>query len=186
MHNTDTVKGPSFSLKNRLARLLWNMVYVILIRYSPNPMHTWRAFILKIFGAKISKGVHVYPKVKIWAPWNLELYDYCGIANGVTLYSQGKISIGKRAVVSQGAHLVSGTHDYTKLGFPLYTKPIKIGDYAWIAADTFIHPGVKIGTGCVIGARAVVSKDMPPWMVCAGHPCKPLKERYLENVHEKQ
>jgi putative colanic acid biosynthesis acetyltransferase WcaF len=135
-----------------------------------------------MFGAKLGKGVHVYPNVKIWAPWNIELGDECGIANGVTLYSQGKIRIGKRTVISQGAHLVAGTHDYTKPGFPLITLPISIGDHVWIAAEAFIHPGIKIGEGSVIGARSVVSKNMPAWMVCAGHPCIPLKERKLESV----
>jgi putative colanic acid biosynthesis acetyltransferase WcaF len=135
-----------------------------------------------VFGAKLGKGVHVYPNVKIWAPWNIELGDECGIANGVTLYSQGKIRIGKRTVISQGAHLVAGTHDYNKPGFPLITLPISIGDHVWIAAEAFIHPGIKIGEGSVIGARSVVSKNMPAWMVCAGHPCIPLKERKLESV----
>jgi len=125
--------------------------------------------------------VHVYPGVKIWAPWNLELEDECGIASGAILYSQGKIIIGKRTVVSQGAHLVTGTHDYSDAGFPLITKPIHIGDHAWIATEAFIHPGVTIGASCVIGARSVVNKDMPAWMVCAGHPCKPLKARKMNS-----
>lgn len=183
MTNTDTFSGPSFSLKNRLARVLWNLVYIIFIRFSPKPLHGWRNMILRWFGANIGKGVHVYPKVNIWAPWNLILEDACGIANGVTLYSQGQIHIGKRTVISQGAHLVAGTHDYTKPGFPLFTKPITIGDHVWIAAETFIHPGVHIGTGCVIGARSVVTKSMPEWMVCSGHPCKPIKERVLEGIN---
>lgn len=128
----------------------------------------------------MGKGVHVYPKVKIWAPWTLELGDECGVANGAILYSQGKISIGYRAIVSQGAHICAGTHDYTKSGHPLVTMPIRIEDHAWVAAEAFVHPGVTIGEGCVVGARAVVTKNMPAWMVCAGHPCKPLKPRILE------
>ena len=184
MTNTDTMSGPSFSLKNRIARLVWNAAYVVLFRYSPRPCHKWRAFILRLFGAQVGKRVHVYPKVNIWAPWNVILMDECGIANGVTLYSQGQITIGKRTVISQGAHLVSGTHDYTKLGFPLFTKPISIGDYAWVAAEVFIHPGISIGEGAVIGARSVVSKNQPPWMVSAGFPCMPIKPRVLEGVNE--
>jgi len=140
-------------------------------------LHGWRSFLLRCFGAKIGKSVHVYPGAKIWAPWNLEISDEGGVANGAILYTQGKISIGKKAVISQGAHLCAGTHDYTLPGFPLYTMPIIIGDYAWVAAEAFIHPGITIGEGCVIGARSVVTKDMPAWMVCAGHPCKPIKER---------
>ena len=176
-YNNNTFTGPSFSLSNRIIRLIWNVSSVLFFNYSPKPFHGWRSFILRSFGAKVGKGVHVYPKVKIWAPWNLELADECGIANGVILYSQGQIRIGKRAVISQGAHLVTGTHDYTISGFPLITKPITIYDHVWVAAEAFIHPGVTLGEGCIIGARSVVNKDMPEWMICTGHPCKPIKER---------
>lgn len=179
MHNQDTMTGPSFSLRNRLGRLTWGVVDVLFFRYSPKPLHAWRAWLLRCFGAKVGRGVHVYPKAVIWAPWNLELADECGIASGTTLYSQGKISIGYRAVISQGTNLCTGTHDYTKPGFPLVTKPIRVGDHAWVAAESFVHPGVTIGDGCVVGARSVVTRDLPPWMVCSGHPCVPIKERIL-------
>ena len=176
-YNTDTYTGPSFSLQNRLARAVWNMVYWTLFWPSPNVLHFWRVFILRLFGATVGKRVHVYPGVKIWAPWNLELGDQCGIASGVILYSQGKIKLGKKVVISQGALVCAGTHDYTDPGFPLITKPIKIEDHVWIAAEAFIHPGITIGEGAVIGARSVVTKDMPSWMVCAGHPSIPFKKR---------
>ena len=179
--NVDTHTGPSFSLRNRLGRIVWGLTSFLLFRFSPKPLHAWRSFLLRCFGAKVGHGVHVYPGVKIWAPWNLELEDESGIASGVILYSQGKITIGKRTVVSQGAHLVTGTHDYSDAGFPLITKPIHIGDHAWIATEAFIHPGITIGAGCVIGARSVVNRDMPAWMVCAGHPCKPLKARKMNS-----
>ncbi|MEI6946684.1 WcaF family extracellular polysaccharide biosynthesis acetyltransferase [Paraflavisolibacter sp. H34] len=182
MHNQDTFVGPSFSLGNRLRRVLWNVVAGLLFRNSPRPFHSWRALLLRLFGAQVGKGVHVYPGVKIWAPWNLQLGDECGIANGVTLYSQGKITIGRRAVVSQGSYLCTGSHDYTHPGFPLYTKPVFIGDHAWIAAEAFVHPGVTIHEGCVVGARSVVTKDMPEWTVCGGHPCKPLKPRIMNEL----
>ncbi|WP_246113249.1 putative colanic acid biosynthesis acetyltransferase [Segetibacter aerophilus] len=103
--------------------------------------------------------------------------DQCGIANGAILYSQDRIIVGRRVVISQGAHIVTGTHDYTDPGFSLFTKPVIIGDHAWIATEAFVHPGVSIGRGCVIGARSVVTKDMPEWTICAGHPCKSIKER---------
>jgi len=180
MINKDTHTGASFSVSNRIMRIVWSVVYLILFKYSPRPLHSWRSFLLKCFGAKVGKGVHVYPGVKIWAPWNLILDDECGIASGVELYSQGLITVGKRAVISQGSYICTGTHDYNDKGFPLYTLPITIGDNAWIAAGAFVHPGVTIGNGCVIGARSVVTKNMPEWMVCAGFPCKVIKERVLK------
>ncbi|WP_439882590.1 WcaF family extracellular polysaccharide biosynthesis acetyltransferase [Pontibacter sp. MBLB2868] len=184
MYNQDTYLGASFSLRNRLGRVLWGVIVLLFFRYSPKPAHAWRTFLLRAFGAKVGRGVHIYPRAKIWAPWNLILRDECGVANSAILYSQDIIEIGRRAVISQGAHLCAGTHDYTKSGFPLITMPIRIGDNAWIAAESFIHPGVTIGEGCVIGARSVVTKDMPEWMVCAGHPCKPIKKRFEEKIKE--
>lgn len=172
--------GPSFSLKNKIARVTWGVVSLLFFRYTPKPLFGWRSFLLRCFGAKVGSGAHVYPKVQIWAPWNLDIGSECGIANGAILYSQDKIKIGKRAVVSQGAHLVTGTHDYTKIGFALITRPIDIGDHAWVATEAFIHPGITIGEGCVIGARSVVTKNMPAWTVCSGHPCVAIKERTFE------
>ncbi len=169
--------GKNFSFRNRIGRILWSIVNILLFRFSPKPLHKWRAFLLRCFGAQVGKGAIVYPGAKIWAPWNLELAEEAVVANGAILYSQGKISIGRKAVLSQGVHLCTGTHDYNLPDFPLITSPIYIGDHAWIAAEAFVHPGISIAEGCVIGARSVVTKDMPAWMVCAGHPCKPIKDR---------
>lgn len=148
-----------------------------MFRLSPRPCHGWRSFLLRCFGATVGRGVHVYPGVKIWAPWNLILEDQAGIASGVTLYSQGVIHIGKKAVISQGAHLCAGTHDFDQPGFPLVAKPIVVGDQAWIAAEVFVHPGVTIGQGCVVGARSVVIKDLPEWSVCSGFPAIKIRDR---------
>lgn len=179
MQEQNTYVGTSFSRRNVLGRILWAIVGGIFFRYSPRPLHSWRIFLLRCFGAKVGKGVLIFPLVKVWAPWNLELRYECVIANRVNLYSQGKITIGCQAIISQGTHICAGTHDYNKSDFPLITSPILIDDQAWIAAEAFIHPGVTIGKGAVVGARSVVTKDMPEWMVCAGHPCKPIKPRDL-------
>jgi len=112
--NTNTYNEPSFSLQNRLLRTFWNIVYVLFFKYSPRPFHFWRSFLLRSFNAKIGKGVHIYPKVIIWAPWNLEIADEVGVGNGAILYSQDKIKIGYRAIISQGTHVCTGTHDYEK------------------------------------------------------------------------
>jgi len=175
--NSDTHTGPSFPLRDRLARGVWNFVQATAFRWSPRPLHGWRRFLLGLFGAKIGRGAHIYPGARVWAPWNLEIGGEAGVADGATLYSQGKISIGRRAVVSQGAHLCAGTHDFEAEGFPLVVKPIVVGEHAWVAAEAFVHPGVEIGEGAVVGARSVVVKSIPPWTVSAGNPCAVLKPR---------
>ena len=168
-----------FSLGNKLARTAWQVVYHVLFRPSPRPLHAWRAALLRLFGARLGPACHIYPRAIIWAPWNLVCDAEVGVADGAILYNQAPITLGRRAVVSQGASLCTGTHDYEKAEFPLVARPITVGEYAWLAAECFIHPGISIEPGAVIGARSVVTKNMPAWTVCAGHPCRPLKPRAL-------
>jgi putative colanic acid biosynthesis acetyltransferase WcaF len=167
--------GPSFSFRNRAARASWNIVYVLLFRLSPRPFHGWRRFLLRVFGAQVGRGCHVYPKAIIWAPWNLTVGEAGAIADGADVYNPSPITIGAWAVVSQGAYLCGASHDYTSDRFPLTTKPIVVRDHAWVAARAIVQMGVTIGDGCVIGAGSVVTRDMPAWMVCAGNPCRPIK-----------
>jgi putative colanic acid biosynthesis acetyltransferase WcaF len=176
--NSDPYTGPSFSIWNRLKRLGWSLGYFIFMKYSPRPFHAWRSFILRAFGAKIGKGVHIYPKVDIWAPWNLIVDDYVGIANGVTIYNMDIISIGERSVISQGSYLCGGSHDYNSKNFQLYAKPIWILKNVWVCAECFVHPGVSIAEGSVVGARSVVNKDLSEeWMVYSGNPAKKVGVR---------
>jgi putative colanic acid biosynthesis acetyltransferase WcaF len=175
----DSYIQPSFSLKNRVARYLWEICCFLFFRFTPRFAHRWRAFVLRCFGAKIGAQSHIYSRVKIWAPWNLVIGDNVGIANEVNLYSQGKIIIGNRVTISQGSYVCTGTHDHTLKNHPLITKPINIQSNVWVAAECFIHPGVTIGEGAVVGARSVITKDLPQWSVCTGNPCLVVKKRVL-------
>jgi len=159
------------------------MVYALFFITSPRPFHAWRAFLLKIFGAKLGKECHIYPNVKIWAPWNLSVGDFVGIGDGTNVYCMDRITIGDYAVISQGAHLCGGTHDYNSSNFQLIAKPILIGAHAWICADAFIHPGVTIPEGTVIGARAVITKTPEHcWAIYAGNPAILVGNRKSHHV----
>ncbi|MBS1712894.1 MAG: putative colanic acid biosynthesis acetyltransferase [Armatimonadetes bacterium] len=182
LQGNDPYTGPSFSLSNRLKRLAWNIVRSLLFRTSPRPLHGWRRFLLTSFGAKIGKGANVLPKAVVWAPWNLEMEEFAAVADNVTVYNMARITIGRKATVSQGVHLCAGTHDYESKNFQLYAEPITVGADAWLCAECFVGPGVTIGEGAVVAARAVVVKDVPAWTVCGGNPCRPLKPRVIRDA----
>ena len=169
--------GASFSRRNRLARVIWQIVWLLLFRPSPPPAHAWRCWLLRRFGAQVGSPCYVYNSVEIWAPWHLCMEDHSTLARRVICYSMAPVSLGERAVVSQGVHLCTGTHDYESENFQLFARPITIGADAWVCADAFVGPGVSIAPGAVIGARSVVTRDQPAWMVCAGTPCRPIKSR---------
>lgn len=179
----DPYGGPSFSMGNRLLRAIWSIVYLLLFRISPRPFHAWRALLLRLFGAKIGRGCHVYSSVKVWAPWNLVLGDYVGIGDRAIVYCMDKVSVGDYTVISQGSHLCAGGHDFNTHSFKLITAPILIGSRVWLCADTFVGAGVSIAEGSVIGARSVVAKSIhEPWFVWAGVPAKKIGVRDKEKV----
>lgn len=166
---------------NRLGRAIWGLVCATLFRPSPRWLFGWRRFLLRCFGARIGTAVHVYPSARVWAPWNLEMGDHSCLGFDVDCYSVDRISIGKHATVSQYAFLCTASHDISDPHMALTTKPISIGDGAWVAAGAFIGPGVTIGEGAVAAARAVVVKDVGPWNVVGGNPAVVIKKRELRS-----
>jgi putative colanic acid biosynthesis acetyltransferase WcaF len=160
------------------ARVLWAIAFP-LFRYSPRPMFGWRRALLRLFGARISSSAHVYPSAHIYLPWNLTLGANASIGEWVLIYNLGPVVIGDSATISHRAHICAGTHDYHDPALPLLRLPIEIGNQAWVCADSFVGPGVKIGEGAVVGACAVVVKDVAPWQVVAGNPAAFIKVRQL-------
>lgn len=163
-----------WSHRVQIARVLWGAT-APLFRLSPRPFWGWRRMLLRSFGAKIGREVHVYPTVNIAMPWNVEIGDQCAVGDRAILYALGPITIGPRATVSQGAHLCAGTHDLSQPHRPLIKPPIRIGAGAWVCADAFVGPGVTVGAGAVVGARAVVMKDVEDGWIVVGNPARPIR-----------
>lgn len=169
--------GPSFALSNRVERAAWMLTWLLLARWTPPVLHPWRVWLLRRFGAKVGRKVKVYASARIWLPRNLAIADGASIGPRVTCYCIAPISLGAGAIVSQGAHLCTGTHLIDNLSFQLVARPIRIGVDAWIAAEAFVGPRVVVGDGAVLGARAVAMRDLAPWTVYAGNPARPLRQR---------
>lgn len=171
----------SFSLKNKISRVVWNVVYVFLFRpFGLGPFKKWRIFLLRLFGAKIHSTANIYASVKIWAPWNLTLGAHSTLGRKVDCYNQGKITIGDNTTISQKSYLCASTHDINDPLNNLILAPIEIGDQVWVAADAFIGPNVNIEQGAVVGARAAVFKQVDTWSVVGGNPAKFIKKRELK------
>jgi len=169
----------SHSIWNQIARTVWGLAWCVLYRPSPKPFHFWRRFLLRVFGARIGRGAHPHASVRIWAPWNLEMGDHSCLGNFVDCYCVARVKIGAHATVSQYSYLCTASHDIEHPEMRLITAPITAGEGAWVAADVFIGPGVSIGEGAVVGARAAVFKDVPAWAVVAGNPAREIRKREL-------
>lgn len=149
--------------------------------WSPRICWGWRNSLLRLFGARLGRGVRVDPSARIFAPWRLAVGDHSSIGWNAILYNLGPMEIGARVTISQGAHLCGGTHDHTDPTMPLRRMPIVIGDEAWVCADAFIGPGVTVGSRSVVGARAVAVRDVPAGMIVAGNPAVVIKPRVLKD-----
>lgn len=167
------------SAGNRLARAVWGCVWVVLFRPSPRPLHRWRNWLLRLFGASLHPSSRVYPRARVWLPRNLAMGRHACIADDVDVYCVAPISVGDYSTVSQYSYLCAASHDFDDVYHPLTAAPIVIGRRCWLAADVFVAPGVTIGDGAVVGARSSVFGDLPAWTVCAGTPARPLRPRRI-------
>jgi putative colanic acid biosynthesis acetyltransferase WcaF len=156
---------------------LWWLVQAVLFHPSPQVLYGFRRFLLRLFGARIGRGVLVRPSATFTYPWKVSIGDFSWIGDDVVVYSLSPIQIGSHTVVSQRSYLCAGSHDHTRLSFDMLAGPIKIGDQVWIAADVFVAPGVTIQTGCLVGARSSVFHDLPGGMICHGSPARPVRSR---------
>jgi putative colanic acid biosynthesis acetyltransferase WcaF len=168
-----------YSGREIAARTLWSLVQGTLFRLSPRSFHGFRARLLRFFGADIPEPgkVVIFPSASVVFPSKLSMAPRSMVGPNVRVYNLARVTFMRGANVSQNTHICAGTHDYSRWDMPLVSKPITIGENAWLGADVFVGPGVTVGELSVVGARSVVVKDVPARTVCAGNPCRVIKER---------
>ncbi len=181
MHKVQDLRSsrvpPGFRGRSAVFVQLWWIVQATLFRCSPQIAYGWRRWLLRTFGAIIGKGVQVRPTVEVTYPWKLSIGDHSWIGDHVTLYTLGEIHIGDNVAISQNSYICAASHDYQSPSFDIFASPVRIEAEAWVASCVFVSPGVRIGRGAVVGARSLVTRDLPPMMLCAGHPAKPIRAR---------
>ena len=133
---------------------------------------------MRVFGATIGRNVNIYPSARISVPWNLQIGDNASIGDGAIIYSLGLIYIGDDATVSQYAHLCAGTHDFRDPRMTLLKQSISVGNGAWVCADAFVGPGVTVGSMAVVGACAVVVRNVDDKKVVVGNPARVVGDRW--------
>lgn len=168
-----------FTLTNKIGRVLWQITFGCVSIFPAKGFNWLRIAILRMFGAEMGTGCVVYPSAKIWAPWNLSMGSHSCIGPHADVLSMARISIGSNVTISQYAVLCAGTHDITTPHNDLIAKPLFIDDQSWICAYAKILPGVRVGTGAVVGMASVLTKDAKPWTVYGGNPSKAIKTRVI-------
>ena len=175
--SVDPYSQPMTPLGDRARRGLWNVCYKVLFQLSPRPMFGWRNLLLRLFGASLGTGCKIYPKARIWAPWNLICEDLVAFADGSEIYNASPMYFGSHANVSQGAYVCGATHLYNEPEFRLVSFEMRIGAYAWICARAMVSPRVNVGDGAILGMGSVATKDLEPFGIYAGSPARLVKMR---------
>lgn len=185
--NTIIVKG-HVSLMNKIARAVWNVVYVLLFMpFGTKLFLPWRLLLLKIFGAKVYWDSGVYSSVKIWAPWNLKMGHNAWLGPHVICYNQALVKLEDDVTISQYSYLCTAGHKTdiaNTFENGLIVAPITIRKNAWVGTHAFIGMGVEIGDYAIVGATASVYKDVEPYTIVGGNPAKFIKKREISHNGE--
>ena len=166
-----------YTTKEKIGRLVWGYIGQAVFRCTFHNWYGLRARLLRSFGATVAPNVRIRASVRIEQPWNLTIGTNSSIGDRAVVYCLGKVTIGANVSISQQVHVCAGSHDYTKPNLPLTRPPIVIEDDAWVAADAFVGPGVRVGKGAILGARGCAFKDLESGMIYGGNPAKALRPR---------
>ena len=169
-----------YSSGNIFARIFWYFTNILVFKSSFFTSYSIKRRVLKIFGAKIGKNVIIKPNVNIKYPWKLQLGNHVWIGEGAWIDNLDSVIIGDHCCVSQGALLICGNHDYTKITFDLVVKPIVLEDGVWIGAKSVVCPGVVVGTHAILTAGSTISKDMQAYSIYRGNPAEKVKSRDIK------
>lgn len=163
---------------SRLKELLWLATSAVLVG-GWLPGSGWRVRLLRLFGARIGRGVVVKPGVRVKFPWRLVVGDHCWIGEDAWIDNLAEVRLGDYACLSQAAYLCTGSHDWSREGFDLVTAPIRVESHAWVCARATLAPGSVLREGAVLGLGSVGRGELAPWTVHSGRPAAPLRARVV-------
>jgi len=166
--------------KNAFVRACWYITNVLFFLNPLNPVSSVKVFLLRLFGAKVGKGVNIKPSVNIKYPWHLIIGDFVWIGENVWIDNLTKVEIGDNSCISQGALLLTGNHNYKKSGFDLIIGKILLEEGVWIGAKSVVAPGTKCLSHSVLSAGSFLSSDMEPYTIYAGNPAAKVRTRIIE------
>jgi putative colanic acid biosynthesis acetyltransferase WcaF len=163
--------------RSRFLEALWIIVEFFLVSNPLQVSSRVRAWVLRLFGARIGVNVLLRPRLRVKFPWNLEVEDNCWLGEGVWIHNQGLVAIEENAVVSQEAFITTGSHDIYR-SMDLVIQPVVIRRGAWVTTRCMVLRGVEIGENTIVAPGSVVHKSLPPDRIYGGNPAEYLRERW--------
>ena len=166
--------------RSLLVILIWYLVNNFIYNSYLFPFNKLKIYLLRIFGSTIGNGVIIKPKVNIKYPWNLQIGDHVWIGELVWIDNLDRIILGNNVTISQGALLISGSHNYNKSTFDLLIGKIILEDGVWIAAKSVVSSGVTCKTHSVLTLNSVATQDLDEYGIYRGNPAVKHSIRIIE------
>jgi putative colanic acid biosynthesis acetyltransferase WcaF len=174
-----------FRLENYKAGPRWKVLTWFFINYFifdsvlPWP-YKLKVVLLRLFGAKVGKGLVIKVKVRVKYPWRLVIGDNCWLGESVWIDNLENVSIGSNVCISQGAMLLTGNHDYTRIDFPYRLGKIVLDDGVWIGAQSVVCPGITCKSHAILTVNSVATKTLEPWSIYMGNPAIFIRKREMK------
>jgi putative colanic acid biosynthesis acetyltransferase WcaF len=162
-----------------LKRTLWYFANALFFINPLFPFRSPKPALLRLFGAAVGKGVVIHPGVNIKFPWKLTIGDHSWIGQRVWLDNLDRLTIGSHVVISQGAMIIQGSHDYKRIDYPTYSKPVVLENGCWVGAGAIVTLGVTLRSHAVLAAGSVATKDLEPYTIHQGNPAQFVRRRVI-------
>lgn len=165
--------------KSKVIYFSWYLTHCFFFLNPLNPVSSLKIFLLRLYGAKIGKGVNIKPGVTVKYPWKLSIGENSWIGENVWIDNVEKITIGKNVCISQGSLLLTGSHDHTLESFDYLCGEIILEDGVWIGAKSVVGKSVICRTHSILGVNSVAEKNLDPYVIYKGNPAKAIIKRKI-------
>ena len=166
--------------KNIIVRTFWYFTNIIFFQNPFNTLNFTKTFLLRLFGAKIGKGVIIKPSVNIKYPWRLKIGNYVWVGEKAWIDNLAEVEIGDNCCISQGAMLLTGSHDYSKTTFKVITGKIILEEGVWIGAKSVVYPDITCKSHSMLGTNSVANKNLEPYFIYHGNPAVKISKRIIK------
>lgn len=147
------------------------------------PSHHFRRFFYRMFGIKIGSGSTIHMGLKLYNPFNIRIGKDSIIGEDAVLDGRNDLVIGNHVDIASEVMIYNAEHDVRDPNFKAISAPVVIEDYVFIGPRAIILPGVKIKKGAVVGAGAVVTKDVEEGSIVGGVPAKHIGDRNVKDLN---
>lgn len=164
---------------SQFKQIAWYIISLFFFQNSLLIPTSLKSKLLRLFGATIGKNVNFKPSIQIKYPWKLSIGDNSWIGEDVWIDNLEPVVIGENCCLSQGAMILTGSHDPMKSTFDYIGLPVTLQDGVWIGAKAVVSLGVVCGSHSLLSVGSVVEKDMEPYVIYKGNPAMPVLIRNI-------